>query len=111
MRRIIILLALASLALAERRGVTSEDYFSFESVNDPQISPDGKWVAYTVTVVDQKANRRMSRVWVSSLERSQTASETSETVSSTSPRWSPDGKYLAFTSARDGGRPQIWLLS
>jgi dipeptidyl aminopeptidase/acylaminoacyl peptidase len=115
MRRFTLLLIIASLgaslALAQKRGVTAEDYMNFEMANDPQISPDGTAVAYTVTTVDQKANRRMSRIWVSSLDGSRTAAETGETVSSTAPRWSPDGKYLAFTSARDNGRPQIWLLS
>ena len=112
MRRLVLVLAFSGLLFAQRRGVTAEDYFSFENVNDPQISPDGKWVAYSVTTIDQKTNRRMSRVWISSLDAAQKPiAETTETASSNSPRWSPDGKYLAFLSARDQVRPQIWLLS
>ncbi len=116
MRRLLLLLvlfnALASLTFAQRRGVTAEDYFAFETANDPQISPDGKWVAYTVTTVDQKTNRRMSRIWIAALDGSHPAVPfTAEANSSTSPRWSPDGRFMAFLSARDQGRPQIWLLS
>ena len=116
MRRIVLLLALVAAftgwAFAQRRGVTAEDYFAFEAANDPQISPDGKWVAYTVTTIDQKTNRRMSRIWIAALDGSHPAVPfTAEGNSSNSPRWSPDGRFMAFLSARDQGRPQIWLLS
>ena len=115
MQRIFALLLLACGALVQaqtKHGVTAEDYFSFEFVNDPQISPDGQWVAYTVATIDQKANRRMSRIWIASIDGTHPSVPfTGESTSSTSPRWSPDGRFLAFLSARDGGRAQIWLLS
>jgi dipeptidyl aminopeptidase/acylaminoacyl peptidase len=112
MRRIALLLLLASFTFAQRRGVTAEDYFAFETANDPRISPDGKWVAYTITTIDQKTNRRMARIWIAALDGSHPAVPfTGEANSSTSPRWSPDGRFMAFLSARDQGRPQIWLLS
>ncbi len=109
----LFLLACATFVQAQtRRGITAEDYFSFEFLSDPQMSPDGQWVAYTVATIDQKANRRMSRIWIASVDGTHPAVPFSgETTSSTSPRWSPDGRFLAFLSARDGGRPQIWLLS
>jgi dipeptidyl aminopeptidase/acylaminoacyl peptidase len=115
MQRILALFLIACAAFAQaqtRRGITAEDYFSFEFLNDPQMSPDGQWVAYTVATIDQKANRRMSRIWIASVDGTHPAVPfTGETTSSTSPRWSPDGRFLAFLSARDGGRPQIWVLS
>src|SRR5882724_11903932 len=108
----LILLVCAAVQGQTKRGVTAEDYFAFEFLSDPQISPDGQWVAYTVATIDQKANRRMSRIWIASVDGTHPAVPfTGETTSSTSPRWSPDGRFLAFLSARDGGRPQIWLLS
>ncbi len=119
MRRFTLSLLFACAAWAQsvhdatgHRGVTAEDYFAFEQAGDPQISPDGKWVAYTVTTIDQKANRRVSRIWFSPLDGSHPAVPyTAEGVSSTSPRWSPDGRFVAFLSTRDGNRAQIWLLS
>jgi dipeptidyl aminopeptidase/acylaminoacyl peptidase len=113
MQRILaFLLLLCASAQAQRKPITAEDYLSFEFASDPQISPDAQWVAYTVATIDQKANRRVSRIWIASIDGSHpTLPFTSETPSSTSPRWSPDGRFLAFLSARDGARAQIWLLS
>ena len=95
-----------------QRPVTAEDYFSFRNVADPEISPDGKLVVYTVTSVDQKANKRMSRIWMTAIDGSrQPVALTEESASSSSPRWSPDGRSIAFLSARDGGRQQIWVVA
>src|SRR5579883_2261500 len=106
-----LVLAVAALAQAPRRGVTAEDYLAFEQAGDPQISPDGQSVAYTVTTIDQKANRRFSRIWMISDWRSpEPRAFTGEMASSASPRWSPDGTRLAFLSARDGGKVQIWVM-
>jgi dipeptidyl aminopeptidase/acylaminoacyl peptidase len=112
MRRLALLALCVCCAHAQpRRGVTAEDYLAFETAGDPQLAPDGKTVAYTVTTIDQKANRRVSRIWIASTTDGDPTPFTSETASSTSPRWSPDGSALAFLSARDGARPQIWTLS
>ena len=84
-----------------RRGMTAEDYYSFEFLSDPHLSPDGKWVAYVVTTVDQKQNRRVSNVWLAATDGGRAPRQfTSSPQSSSSPRWSPDGRSLAFLSAR-----------
>jgi dipeptidyl aminopeptidase/acylaminoacyl peptidase len=102
-----------------KRGVTPEDYLSFKFIGDPHISPDGKIVAYVLTTIDQKKNKRESVVWVVPADGSAAPRRLSaEGFSSSSPRWSPDGKTLAILSARASDAPagetpksQIYLLS
>jgi dipeptidyl aminopeptidase/acylaminoacyl peptidase len=102
-----------------KRGVTPEDYLAFKFVSDPHISPNGKSVAYVLTVIDQKKNRRESSIWIVPMDGTEAPRRvTSENFSASSPRWSPDSKTLAFLSARpaDGAstetpKTQIYLLS
>jgi dipeptidyl aminopeptidase/acylaminoacyl peptidase len=104
-----------------KRGITPEDYLSFQSAGDPHLSPDGKVVAYVVTTIDPKKNRRESAVWLVEVDGSTLPRRISaEGFSSNSPRWSPDGKTLAMLSARsvdaappagETAKPQIYLLS
>ncbi|MGA2361371.1 MAG: S9 family peptidase [Candidatus Aminicenantales bacterium] len=82
-----------------------------KEVGGPQVSPDGKWIAYTVTSVDREADKLQSAIWMVSWEGTQDLQITNGPDSDTSPRWSPDGRYLAFLSARPAeGKSQIWLL-
>ena len=107
MRLLLSLWLAGALCAAEKRGVTPEDYFLFANVADPQISPDGRLVAYTVARVDVEQNRRNSEIWLVPIDGSAPPRQLTTTTSATSPRWRPDGKALAFL----GGRPaQVQLL-
>jgi dipeptidyl aminopeptidase/acylaminoacyl peptidase len=121
---VIIALSFSLSALASR-GVTPEDYFAFQSISDARISPDGRQVAYVLTAIDQKKNRRNSSIWLVSVDgQSAPRRLTAEGFNSNSPRRSPDGSRLAFLSARntetpepassgssEPARPQICILS
>jgi dipeptidyl aminopeptidase/acylaminoacyl peptidase len=101
-----------------KRGITPEDYFAFQFIGDPHLSPDGTAAAYVVTTVDQKKNRRESSVWLVPIDGSVAPRRLSaEGFSSNSPRWRPDGKTLAILSTRnldpaasEPAKAQIYLL-
>jgi dipeptidyl aminopeptidase/acylaminoacyl peptidase len=116
MNRIVFVLCLtlpASLVplpvFAQRRAIKFEDYIALKSVSDPQLSADGKWVAYTVAAPSLQDNRNISRVWVVEVATGRSRQVTNGPGSDRQPRWSPDGKTLAFISTRENGA-QVWLL-
>src|SRR6266481_928422 len=92
------------------RSITIDDYFQIRDVSQPELSPDGQWVAYAVRTRMLKEDKNEQRLWMVSTHGGDSIPLTAEGVSSSHPRWSPDGKYLAFLSARNGGKNQVWLL-
>src|SRR5713226_6260525 len=97
-------------ASATPRNITIDDYFQIRDVSQPELSPDGQWVAYAVRTRMLKEDKNEQRLWMVSTHGGDAIPLTAEGVSSAHPRWSPDGKYLAFTSARNAGKNQVWLL-
>ena len=97
---------------AQKRAITFDDYIALKAVSDPQLSPDGRWVAYTVTTNSLQDNRGVARVWLADVATGggQSRQVTQGPGSDRSPRWSPDGQTLAFLSTRQNGS-QIWVLS
>jgi dipeptidyl aminopeptidase/acylaminoacyl peptidase len=94
-----------------RRAVRATDIYRLRDVGDPRISPDGEWIAYTVTTVDSTKDKSDSDVWMVKWDGSRTVRLTNSPENEGSPRWSPDGRYLSFVSGRfesKGG--QVWLL-
>ena len=114
-RRAILLGLLILLApvpvVAQKRAIRFEDFIALKSVSDPQLSPDGKWVAYTVSTVSLQDNRGVARVWIAEVAtgRARALTGGGGPGSDRQPRWSPDGRTLAFISTREGGA-QVWLL-
>jgi dipeptidyl aminopeptidase/acylaminoacyl peptidase len=112
-RTLIILLSAAALyAQPARRPFKLDDLARLREVRDPQCSPDGQWVAYTVSTIDAKEDKSSGHVWMISYDGKTDRQVTSSNDSESSARWSPDGKYLSFTSSRPGKTKgnQVWLL-
>ncbi len=103
--------ALAQQTAAGLRAITLEDQFAIKAVEGARLSPDGAWVAYTVTTVSLKKDEEEQRIWMVPFAGGEAIALTAEGVSSANPQWSPDGKYLAFLSARKGDPTQVWLLN
>lgn len=104
-----LVLATPSLAQTQMRPIQFDDMIAMHRVSDPQISPDGKWVAYVVSTPDLQANHSVSDIWLvpttGGAER-----ELTRGGSDSRPRWSPDGKKIAFLSSRDGTQ-QVYVIS
>ncbi len=93
------------------RPITIDDYFQIQAVHDPQFSPDGQWVAYSVDKASLKTDKNETRVWMVPATGGEALPMTAEGVSSEHPHWSPDSKFLAFLSERNEGKKQVWLLN
>ena len=102
----------AAASGADRRPVNFDDLARLRSVSDPQVSPDGAWVAYAVSTPDLKEDTDDSDIWMTSWDGTQSVRLTNRKDSETDPRWSPDGKYLAFLSDRDdeNDADQLWVM-
>lgn len=93
------------------RNITLEDMQALRHVSDIQVSPDGKWIAYSVRSIDEKKDRGSSQIFMISRDGRSTVQLTDPQYSATSPLWNFDGRYLAFLSARgEGGKTQVWTL-
>src|SRR6266436_10153320 len=98
-------------ASATPRNITIDDFFQIRDVSQPEMSPDGQWVVYSVRTRMLKDDKNEQRLWMVSTHSGDPIPMTAEGVSSSHPRWSPDGKYLAFLSTRNAGKSQVWLLN
>lgn len=109
---IVVLLTLGPVTAAAQRPLAVDDIYNLREVRDPQRSPDGAWVAYTVTRAIRDTDKDDTDVWMVSWDGQQHVRLTHTPESERAPRWSPDDKYLAFISSRQGARGgQVWLLN
>ncbi len=96
----------------ERRKLAPDDFYRVQDVSDPQVSPDGLWVAYVVTTNEREADEARSAVWMVSWDGRQRLALTAAGDGTGKPKWSPDGRYLAFVATPAGSdKAQIMLLA
>jgi len=101
---------LAAPTAQERRLLNVDDIFALRSVGDPRVSPDGQWVAYTVSRMDAEKDASDTDIWMAPIAGGDPMRLTTSDKGESQPRWSPDGRYLGFVSSREGDKSQVWLL-
>ncbi|MFN8652691.1 MAG: S9 family peptidase [Gemmatimonadales bacterium] len=105
-----LLLGAAPLLAQNPHPIGIDEYITTSSVGDPQPSPDGAMVAYTVTTPSIEDDRSRTRIWVVAVASGETWALTDGEGSERAPRWAPDGKSIGFVSSREEG-PQIWRVA
>jgi len=104
-------LSAAPLTAQSTRAIVPADLLRLRAVGEPRVSPDGEWVAFTVSRADSTKDKRDSDVYMVRWDGTRTLRLTSSSESESDPRWSPDGRYLSFVSSRQGSdASQLWLL-
>src|SRR5579871_1291584 len=104
-----LLLSLAALTLSAQTP-TIEQSLNLKTAGSPRISPDGRYVAYTVSETNWEDNAFETQIWMEMPATGERYQLTHAKKSSSSPKWAPDSKRLAFLSDRDGSQ-QIYMIS
>jgi dipeptidyl aminopeptidase/acylaminoacyl peptidase len=86
------------------------DMLAMDRISDPRVSPDGKLVAFTVSVTDLDANKRRSSIHLAAVDGAWTRRLTAHEANDSQPRWSPDGRLVYFVSTRSGSA-QVWRIA
>jgi dipeptidyl aminopeptidase/acylaminoacyl peptidase len=88
-----------------------DELLTVKTIGGAQISPNGKWLAYTVSAADFKQDAFVTQIWLAEVQTDRTVQLTRGEKSSTNPRWSPDGAWLAFLSNRLEDKNQIFVIN
>ncbi len=109
---VLLLLPVFAMAQDDERLITIDDILAMKSIGDPQVSPDGELVAYTVRQRDLEEDKSATKIWVVATSGGDPIPMTSADTSASSPRWSPDNRYLSFKASKgEKAKPQVWNLN
>jgi dipeptidyl aminopeptidase/acylaminoacyl peptidase len=109
MRRLALILFFAATAALAQHPIAFEDLASIHRIGAPQVSPDGRWIAYDVSTPDLAANRSFSAVYVMPSTGGAPRLISDAKHQDNGPAWSPDGRSIAYVSNRDGGAHQVYV--
>jgi dipeptidyl aminopeptidase/acylaminoacyl peptidase len=109
LQSIVLMLIFAATSGAQTRAIEFSDFFQMGRVTEPQISPDGRYVAYTITVYNIEKNEGNADIFIVSTDGKERRQLTFSEKKDNSPRWSANGKSVAFLSNRDGSS-QIYII-
>ncbi|MDQ3011801.1 MAG: S9 family peptidase [Acidobacteriota bacterium] len=112
LRIMLVVCALMAVTAAQKR-MAIEDALALKQINAPQFAPDGKRILYTVSEWDRKENRRISHIYLVSVDGGQSIKLTNGEKGESAPQWSPDGARIAFIADRNvnnSGGAQIWII-
>jgi len=110
MRSFLIGLLIATALPAQKKPFSVQAMLQLKRVSEPQVSPDGKLVAFTVMSIDLDKNTKPRHIYTVPLDGGEPRQITYQGTANERPRWSPDSKQIAFISNR-GGSSQIWLMN
>ncbi len=124
MKKILVLAIISLVTITapaqSKRPLNPSDFLRYAEVSDPQVSPDGKWCAYTITTVDTSKDEHNSDLWMVSWDGKDNVQLTSSAEDENTARFSPDNKYISFLSSRyadnddkhtDDAATQLWLMN
>jgi len=106
---LVVLVSSARAQTPSKHAMTFDDLAGMQRVGEPQISPDGRAVVYTVGTADMDTNRVAHNIWVVPTAAGSQPRQLTQTGHDTRPQWSPDGKTIAFLSGREGAT-QIYAM-
>lgn len=103
----------ATLAAAPATGpdtrFTARDLFDLEAAGDPEISPDGRWIAYVRHSGDIMTDRYRPTIWLVDTQSGRQVPIAAGPGTASQPRWSPTGDRLAYVATPEGGQPQLYV--
>lgn len=115
MRKILLLIPIIALITVThaQRLLKPSDVFRLKSVSEPEVSPDNKWVVYTVSTPDSVTDKYDDNIWMSDIDGVSSVQLTYSNKDESTARWSPDGKFISFLSSRHEAneKSQVWLLN
>ena len=107
-----VVLSLVSCCCIAQGALQPADVYKIRHVEDPDVSPDKKWIAYVVSTVDSSADKYDDNVWMTAVDGSGSVQLTYSKEGEGTPRWSPDNKWLSFISSRNEAKEksELWLM-